>query len=87
MAPYYDHQVGRFEPPALPDHREIILARARRARAEATRDLFRTLYRGLELVARGAARLLCYAGHGAAWMPPRGDHRGTSPAHLTAGCK
>jgi hypothetical protein len=83
---YYDHQVGRFEPPALPDEREVILARARRARAEATADLFRALYSGVKVAARSIARLVCYAGYGAAWMPPQGGYRGT-PAHLTGCCK
>ncbi len=82
MAPYYDHQVGRFEPPTLPDHREIILARARRARAEATADLFR----GLRIVARSIATFFCYAGYGAAKLPPQGGYHGTA-AHLTGGCK
>jgi len=83
---YYDHQVGRFEPPALPDDRQVLIARARRARAEATADLFRALYRGLKRVAAGIATFFCYAGYGAAKMPPQGGYHGT-PAHLTHGCK
>lgn len=86
MAPYYDHQVGRFEPPALPDEREIILVRARRARAKATAELFRALYRGLKLVARSIAIFFCYAGYGAAKLPPQGGYHGTA-APLTGGCK
>lgn len=86
MAPYYDHQVGRFEPPTLPDHHEIILARARRARAEATEDLLRALYRGLKLVARRIASFFCYAGYGASKLPPQSGYHGTA-AHLTGGCK
>lgn len=87
MAPYYDHQVGRFEPPTLPDDRQILLARARRARAEATADLFRALYSGLRFVARGMVAFVHCAGHGAAKMPPQGHYRGTTPAPLTGGCK
>jgi len=72
MAPYYDHQVGRFEPPALPDHHAIILARARRARAQATSDLFR----GLKVVAGRIATFFCHAGYGAAKLPPPGGYQG-----------
>jgi len=83
---YYDHQVGRFEPPALPDDREILIASARRARADATADLFRALYRGLQVAARGGTQFICYAGYGIAKMPPDGRY-GKAPAPLTVDCK
>jgi hypothetical protein len=83
---YYDHQVGRFEPPTPPDQRQVLIARARRARAEATAELFKALYRGLKRVAAGVATFFRYAGYGAAKMPPQGGYHGT-PAHLTHGCK
>jgi len=75
------------------DDREILLARARRARAHATADLFRALHRGLRVAARGVtrfargvSRFVCYAGYGIAKMPPQG-HYGKVPAHLTGDCK
>ncbi len=49
MGPYFDHQVGRFEAP----DREILAARARQARAEATADMFGALYAGLKTIAAG----------------------------------
>ncbi len=51
MAPYYDQQVGRFaRPDPLRDH-DVILARVRRARAEATRQALTAIYRSLKSAA------------------------------------
>jgi hypothetical protein len=83
---YYDHQVGRFEPPTLPDEHQVLIARARRARAEATAAMFKALYRGLKRVAAGIAAFFCYAGYGAAKLPPQGRGHGTH-APLTGACK
>jgi hypothetical protein len=72
MGPYYDHQVGRFAPPDPVTDHDIIRARARRARAEATRDLLGAIGRGLKAAVRGVATL--------------GDVRHRRPARLTGGC-
>ena len=45
MGPFYDHQVGRFVRPDPVRDRDILLAHARRARAEAMADMFGALYR------------------------------------------
>lgn len=76
MAPFYDHQVGRFEAPRL-DDLEVYLARARRARAEAVANMFGALFRGLANTLVGFVR-------GATLLPPRRDHY-TTP-RLTRGC-
>lgn len=86
MGPRYDHQVGRFERPDPVNDRDILLARARRARAEATAQMFRAAYGGVKAAARGVALLLRHAGAGAAWRPPHGDFRHGGPARLTGGC-
>ena len=46
MGPFYDHHLGRFERPDSARERDILLARARRARAEAIAGMFGALYRG-----------------------------------------
>jgi hypothetical protein len=83
MGPYYDHQVGRFEPfdPVL-DH-DILLARARRARAKATAAMFGALWRRLR---NGVAAFVRHAGDGAALRPPHDELRHHRPARLTARC-
>jgi hypothetical protein len=86
MGPYYDHQVGRFEPPDPVRDREILLARARRARAEAMADMFGALYGGLKTAAKAVAAFVRYAGAGAALRPPHGELRHHRPARLTGGC-
>jgi hypothetical protein len=86
MGPYYDHQVGRFERPDPWDDREILMARARQARAEATAELFGALWAGLKSAAHVMAGLVRHAGAGAALMPPRGEVRHHRPAGLTGGC-
>jgi hypothetical protein len=68
MGPYYDHQVGRFEPLDPARHRDILLARARRARAEATAALLAALWRRLT---SGVAASVRHAG--AALRPPRAE--------------
>jgi hypothetical protein len=86
MGPYYDHQVGRFERPDPVLERDILLARARRARAEAIAGMFGALYRSVKASGNTVARFVRYAGAGAALKPPHGglDHQG--PASLTGGC-
>jgi hypothetical protein len=86
MGPYYDHQVGRFERPDPRPNPEILLARARQARAEATAELFAALRAGLKSAAQVMAGLVRHAGAGAALMPPRGEVRDHRPAGLTGGC-
>jgi hypothetical protein len=86
MGPYYDHQVGRFERPDPWPDREILLARARRARADAVAEVFGALWAGLKSAARAGAGFVRHAGGGAALMPPRGDVRHHHPAGLTGGC-
>jgi hypothetical protein len=75
MGPYYDHQVGRFERPEPWHNPEILLARAREARAEATAELLRALWAGLKTATKAVVRFVRHAGAGAALMPPRGDIR------------
>ncbi|MGH6912666.1 MAG: hypothetical protein ACREH3_03045 [Geminicoccales bacterium] len=77
MAPFYDHQVGRFEAPLRLDDRETYLARARRARADATAHMFGALFRGL-------ARALIGFVRGATLLPPQRDRHRTP--RLTGGC-
>jgi hypothetical protein len=86
MGPYYDHQVGRFERPEPVNDREILLARARRARAEAVADMFSALYGGVKTSARAVAAFVRYAGAGAALRPPHRELRHHGPARLTGGC-
>jgi len=86
MGPYYDHQVGRFERPDPPNDRDIVLARARRARAEATREVFGAVYRSLKAATGNLAGLARHAGAGAALRPPHGDFRHGARARLTGGC-
>lgn len=85
MGPYYDHQVGRFEPPDRLSDREILFARARRARAEATADIFGALYAGTKSAALAVVGFVRCAGAGAALLPPRAEAQG--PARLTDGCR
>jgi hypothetical protein len=82
MGPYFDHQVGRFEAP----DREILAARARQARAEATADMFGALYARLKTGLRAVAGFVRCSGAGAALMPPHHD-LGHRTARLTGGCK
>lgn len=86
MGPYYDHQVGRFEGPDPVNDREILLARARRARAEAMADMVGALWEGLRSAARAVTGFVRYAGAGAALRPPHGELRHHGPARLTGGC-
>ena len=86
MGPHYDHQVGRFEPPDPVQERDILLARARRARAEAIGDMYGAIYRGITSSAKAAARFVRYAGAGAALKPPRARLRAHGAARLTSGC-
>jgi hypothetical protein len=86
MGPYYDHQVCRFERPDPVSEPEILLARARRARAEAMAEVFGALYAGLKTAATAVAGFVRHAGAGAAQMPPRSDLRRHRTAHLTGGC-
>jgi hypothetical protein len=86
MGPYYDHQVSRFEPPDPVSDRDILLAQARRARAEATRQMLRAAYRGLKAAGGSVAALVGYTGAGAALRPPHGDVRRGRPARLTGAC-
>jgi hypothetical protein len=86
MGPYYDHQVGGFVPPDPVKDRDILLARARRARAEAMADMLSALYDGLRTAAKAVASLWRRAGDGAALRPPHADVRQHGPAHLTGGC-
>jgi hypothetical protein len=85
MGPYYDHQVGRFERPDPVNDREILLARARRARAEAMADMFGALYHGVTSAAKATAAFVRHAGAGAALKPPHGELRHHGP-RLTGGC-
>jgi hypothetical protein len=82
MQTYYDHQVGRFEARTWASDRDLLLARARRARAEATAELFGALFRRAAAAARGVFGLIRPAGRGAAPMRP---HHAT-PVRLTGGC-
>jgi hypothetical protein len=86
MGPYYDHQVGRFERPDPATDREILLALARRARAEAMADMFGALWAGLKTSAKAVITFVRHAGAGAALRPPHGELRHHGPAHLTGGC-
>jgi hypothetical protein len=86
MQTHYDHQVGRFEAPRLPEDRDLLIARARRARAEAMTEVFGTLYAGLRSVARSVVGFVRCAGRGAALMPPRSDFHNRTPARLTGAC-
>jgi len=86
MGPYYDHQVGRFERPDPVKDRDILLARARRARAEAMADMFGALWAGLRSAASAVVAFVRYAGAGAALKPPHGEFRHHGPARLTGGC-
>jgi hypothetical protein len=73
MGLYYDHQVGRFERPDPWQDHETLLLRARRARAEATAEMFGALWAGLKNATKAVVRFVRYAGAGAALIPPRGD--------------
>jgi hypothetical protein len=75
MGPFYDHQVGRFERPDPVRDPDILLARARRARAEAMAEMFGTLYRSVKASAHAVVRSVRYAGAGAALRPPHGELR------------
>jgi hypothetical protein len=86
MGPHYDHQVGRFVPPDPVQERDILLARARRARAEAIADMYGAIFRGITNSAKAVARFVRYAGAGAALKPPRVELRPHGAARLTGGC-
>lgn len=86
MGPFYDHQVGRFEGSDPVRQRDILLAQARRARAEAMADMFGALYRKVKASAKAVAEFVRYAGAGAALKPPHGALRRHGPARLTGGC-
>jgi hypothetical protein len=87
MGPYYDHQVSRFEGPDPLSEREVLLMRARRARAEAMADVFGALYAGIKFAAQAAVGFVRCAGAGAALMPPRAEARHQGPARLTSACR
>ena len=53
MGPFYDHQVGRFVRPDPVRDRDILLAHARRARAEAMADMFGALHRRADELGEG----------------------------------
>ena len=85
MGPHYDHQVGRFGAPDPLKEREIVLRRARRARAEATAAMLAALWTGAKVLVRRVATILRHAGAGAALKPPLAETRhGT--ARLTRCC-
>lgn len=84
MGPYYDHQVGHFGPPDPARDRDILLARAREARAEAMADMLGGLWAGLKVAARAVATFGRYADAGAALR--HGERRHHRPAPLTGGC-
>ncbi|HEX5078755.1 MAG TPA: hypothetical protein VFV80_06345 [Geminicoccaceae bacterium] len=86
MGPYYDHQVGRFERPDAGSDRDALLARARRARAEATAGMLGAIWAGLRSAVRICAERLRHAGAGAALMPPRPDVRAHRAPRLTGCC-
>jgi len=86
MQTHYDHQVGRFEAPRRLGDRDVLLARARRARAEAMAENFGALYAGLKSVAGSVVGFVRCAGRGAALIPPGGDFHNRTPARLTGGC-
>jgi hypothetical protein len=86
MGPYYDHQVGRFERPDPVNDREILLARARRARAQAMAGMFGALWAGLKTSASAVITFVGYAGAGSALRPPYDGVRHHGPTRLTGGC-
>jgi hypothetical protein len=67
MGPYYDHQVGRFEPPVAWQDREAMHARARQARADALAEMFGALWAGLKTATKAVAGFARHA------LTPRGD--------------
>jgi hypothetical protein len=67
MGPYYDHQVGRFERPDPWQDHETLLLRARRARAEATVEMFGALWAGLKTASKAVVGFARHA------LTPRGD--------------
>ena len=75
MGPFYDHQVGRFVRPDPVRDREVLLAHARRARAEAMADMFGALHRRVTSSAKAVAAFVRYASAGAALKPPHGAVR------------
>jgi hypothetical protein len=83
MGLYYDHQVGRFDPPDPIRDRDILLARAREARAAAIADMVGALWAGLKTSAKTLVR---HAGSRAALRSPLADVRHHKQAHLTGGC-
>jgi hypothetical protein len=85
MQTHYDHQVGRFEAPRRLDDREVLIARARQARAEAMAEMFGALLRRLASVGRRAIGFVGSAGSGAGLTSPRELHTRT-PLRLTGGC-
>ena len=85
MGPFYDHQVGRFVRPDPVRDREILLAHARRARAEAMAEMFGALHRRVTSSAKAVAAFVRYASAGAALKPPHGELRHHGP-RLTSGC-
>ena len=85
MGPFYDHQVGRFVRPDPVRNREILLAHARRARAEAMADMLGALHRRVTSSVKAVAAFLRYAGAGTALKPPNGELRHHGP-RLTGGC-
>jgi hypothetical protein len=66
--------------------RDILLARARRARAEAIGGMYGAIHRGIASSARAVARFVRYAGAGAALKPPRVGLRPHGAGRLTGGC-
>jgi hypothetical protein len=86
MGPHYDHQVGRLERPDPVNDRDILLARARRARAQAMADMVGAICRGITSSAKAVAGFVRHAGAGAALKPPQVELRHHGAARLTGGC-
>jgi hypothetical protein len=86
MGTFYDHQVGRFETPDPARDREILLVRARQARARAVADMLGAVHRGLRSTAKALATFVRHAGAGAALRPPQPELRRHGAAPLTGGC-
>ena len=81
MGPYYDHQVGRFERPDAWSDRDALLARARRARAEATARMLGEFWAGLRSAAWAMGRRAR-----AALVSPHPDLRRHRAPRLTGCC-
>jgi hypothetical protein len=85
MQTHYDHQVGRFEGPRALDSWDVLMARARRARAEAMTEMFGALLRRVTSTARRAIGSVRSARRAAGLMPTR-ELQTRTPLRLTGGC-